>query len=235
MSVRRPIRSDLASRRETRAITYLAIEGPPGVGKTALASLLGRRLGGRLMLDRAAENPFMEEFHRDPALFAFKTQIFLTLSRYVQQQEISQQDLFHSLVITDYLFVRDRIYASLTLDDRELALYEKLVGLMEPALEKPDLVIYLQSSADALIDRIESRNSRPRGSAGREFIVALVEAYNYYFLHYQEAPLLVVNTSDVDPAANEQALVDLLDELQRPQAGIRFYNPMAVERGAAAD
>ena len=112
MSVRQPIRSDLASRSETLGLSYLVVEGPAGSGKTALASRLARDLGGRLVLDRAEENPFLEDFFRDPKRFAFKTQLFFTFSRYMQQEVIAQQDLFHTLLVSDYPFIRDRIHAS---------------------------------------------------------------------------------------------------------------------------
>lgn len=225
MSMRRPIRSELARRRETRFLSYLAIEGPPGCGKTALASRIGRELGGRLVLDRAGENPFLVDFYRNPRRFAFKTQLFFTLSRFMQQEEIIQRDLFHPLVITDYLFVKDRIYASLTLDDRELSLYEKLVGLMEPDLTRPDLVIYMQYDAESLYRRINRAGEGREKRVTREYLVAVVEAYNYYFLHFEEAPLLILGGGDVDLSAGGRVLDDLIEELDKPHSGIRFFNP----------
>lgn len=225
MSTRRPIRSELARRRETRFLSYLAIEGPPGCGKTALVSMLGRELGGMLILDRAGENPFLGDFYRDPRRYAFKTQLFFTLSRYMQQEEIIQRDLFHPLVITDYLFVRDRLYASLTLDDRELALYEKLIGLMEPDVPRPDLVIYMQHDAESLHKRISGAGDGWRKRVSREYLVAVVEAYNYYFLHFEEAPLLILGGGDIDLSADGRMLDDLIEELEKPHSGIRYFNP----------
>ena len=223
--MRQPIRSDLASRSETRGLSYLVVEGPAGSGKTALASQLARNLGGRLILDRAEENPFLEDFFRDPKRFAFKTQLFFTLSRYMQQEVIAQQDLFHTLLVSDYLFVRDRIHASLTLDDRELILYQKLVGLIERDMPKPDLVIYLQFDADTLLDNLMERDGKLSVPINREYMISVVEAYNYYFLHFEEAPLLIINAKTTDPVSNPDAMADLIRELEKPHSGINYYSP----------
>lgn len=222
--MRRPIRNELASRAETRALTYLAIEGPAGSGKTALATLLARRLGGRLILDRASENPFLSDFYRDPQRYAFKAQLFFTLSRFMQQESINQRDLFHPLVIADYLFVKDRLYASLTLDDRELVLYEKLTGLMESEIPRPDLVIYLQCDADSLYARLLERRESPDRRLGREYLVAVVEAYNYYFLHFEAAPLLILNAGETDLLEDVSTVEDLLRELEKPHSGVTYFN-----------
>lgn len=223
MTLRRPVRSELEVRGDTRAVDLLVIEGPPGSGKTAVASALARRLNARAVLDRAGENPFLEDFYRDPGRWAFKTQLFLTLSRYMQQEELRQGDLFHDLTVTDYLFAKDRIYASLTLDDRELVLYEKLAGLMEEGVPRPDLVVYLQAGAEGLHERLVRRGGMERRTS-REYLVALVEAYNYFFLHYARSPVLVVNAARLDPAGGVW-LEDLAAELRRPQAGLRYWNP----------
>lgn len=225
MSVRQPIRSDLASRSETRGLSYLVVEGPAGSGKTALASQLARNLGGRLVLDRAEANPFLKDFFSDPKRFAFKTQLFFTLSRYMQQEVIAQQDLFHTLLVSDYLFVRDRIYASLILDDRELALYQKLVGLMEEDIPRPDLVIYLHCDADTLLDNLMERGGKLSVPINREYMISVVEAYNYYFLHFEEAPLLIINAKTIDPTGSPEAMADLISELEKPHSGINYYSP----------
>jgi len=204
---------------------YIAIEGPIGVGKTSLATLLGRRLGARLVLERPDENPFLDDFYKDPKRYAFKTQLFFTLSRYMQQQDLGQQDLFHDLVIADYLFAKDKIFAYLTLDDKELALYEKLVDMIEPEIAVPDLIIYLQATTEVLHDRIRGRGRSFERRLSEDYLRSLNEAYNYYFFHYDDSPLLVVNTSEIDFVHRQTDLDDLIEEIRRPHAGTTFYGP----------
>jgi deoxyadenosine/deoxycytidine kinase len=224
--MRRPVRSEITSRAESLWLSYLVVEGPPGSGATALATRLARAIGGRLVLDRARENPFLKDFLTDPRRYAFKTQLFFTLSRIMQQQEaIVQRDLFQPTVVTDYLFARDRLYSSLTLDDRELALYEKLAGVIERDIHRPDLVVYLQYDSETLLSRLKDRSEEPWLRLGREYLVAVVEAYNYYFLHYEETPLLIINGRQDDPGRSDEALKRLVAELERTHAGVRYYNP----------
>lgn len=204
---------------------YIAIEGPIGIGKTSLATLLGRRLGARLVLERPDENPFLNDFYKDPRRYAFKTQLFFTLSRYMQQQEFRQHDLFHDLVIADYLFAKDKIFAYLTLDDKELALYEKLVDLIEPEIEVPDLIIYLQATTEVLFERIRRRGRAYERRLSEDYLRSLNEAYNYHFFHYDGSPLLVVNTSEIDFVHRQADLDDLIEEIKRPHAGTTFYGP----------
>jgi deoxyadenosine/deoxycytidine kinase len=206
-------------------LQYIAIEGVIGAGKTSLATRMSESFGGRLLLEPFEENPFLPDFYRDPRHFAFSTQMFFLLSRYRQQQEIPQRDLFHELLIADYLFAKDRIFASLTLDERELSLYDKVARLLERDISQPDLVIYLQSSTERLMANIRSRNRSYEKPMGEDYIRDLNEAYNRFFFNYTTTPLLVVNASEIDFVHNEQDFQNLVAQLHRPISGVQYYSP----------
>jgi deoxyadenosine/deoxycytidine kinase len=206
-------------------LEYVAIEGVIGVGKTSLAQLLATRFNGRLLLERHDENPFLEDFYRNPRRFAFPTQLFFLLSRYRQQQEIPQRDLFHDLLVADYIFAKDRIFASINLEDRELALYEHIATLLERDVPRPDLVIYLQSSTERVMANIRQRGRAYEKYITEEYLRTLNEAYNQFFFHYSDSPLLIVNATEIDFVNNQEDLEDLLRQLQRPISGTQYYSP----------
>jgi deoxyadenosine/deoxycytidine kinase len=207
-------------------LQYIAIEGVIGAGKTSLATLMAERFGGRLLLELYEENPFLPDFYRDPRHFAFSTQMFFLLSRYRQQQEIPQRDLFHELLIADYLFAKDRIFASLTLDERELSLYDKVGRLLERDIPQPDVVIYLQSSTDRLMENIRQRNRSYEKPIAESYIRDLNEAYNRFFFNYTATPLLVVNATEIDFVHNAQDFENLVAQLHRPLSGVQYYSPV---------
>ncbi len=211
------------------AYRYIAIEGVIGVGKTSLAHLLAERLNARLVLEKPEDNPFLEDFYRDSAAYAFQTQIFFLLSRYKQQKEFPQQDLFHPITIADYLFAKDKIFAHINLSENELVLYDHIIELMEPGIPKPDLVIYLQSSTDRLMKNIKIRGRDYEKPMTEEYIRTLNEAYNHFFFNYHETPLLVVNSSRIDFVNKEKDLENLIDVITRPISGISYYNPETTE------
>ncbi len=212
-------------------VRYIAIEGVIGAGKTSLANLLGEQLGARVVLERFDENPFLEKFYQDPERYAFQTQIFFLLSRYKQQQELFQADLFHQYLVVDYIFEKDKIFAYLNLADDELKLYETLVASIEHNIPTPDLVVYLQSSVERLLSNIRNRKRKIEENLSEEYIRDLNEAYNYFFFRFKSAPLLIVNTTEIDFVNNEDDFEDLVNEILKPgRAPVEYYNPLSKSR-----
>lgn len=209
---------------------FLAVEGPIGVGKTSLVELLAPRLGAAILLDSAEGNPFLAQFYADRPRYAFQTQMFFLLHRYRQQLELSQFDLFRQSLIADYLFARDRIFAHLTLDEPELALYEKVHELLEVRVPRPDLVVYLQASTEVLLHRIALRGKPFERDLDRQYLEDLNEAYNHYFFHYDGSPLLVVNTNDLDFVNRKQDLEDLVKQIGEVRGGTQYYVPVGPPR-----
>ncbi len=208
-------------------IHYIAIEGVIGVGKTTLAQMLADKLGARLVLENYENNPFLPNFYKDPEHYAFQTQIYFLLNRYRQQQELFQADLFHSHIVSDYIFEKDKIFAYLTLRDDELKLYENLLSTIERTIPNPDLVIYLQSSNDRLMANIKKRGREIEKHISDEYIKELNEAYNYFFFRYKSTPLLIVKTTDIDFVNNPENFEDLLTQILRPnKAPVEYYNPL---------
>lgn len=207
-------------------IRYIAIEGVIGAGKTTLATMLAERLGARLVLEQFEENPFLPKFYEDPERYAFQTQIFFLLSRYKQQQELFQVDLFHTHIVSDYIFEKDKIFAYLTLRDDELRLYESLLSAIEKNIPQPDLVIYLQSSVPRLMANIKKRGRPMERNMSEDYIRELNDAYNYFFFRYKSTPLLIVKTTDIDFVNNPDDFEDLLEQILRPnKAPVEYYNP----------
>jgi deoxyguanosine kinase len=204
---------------------YIVTEGPIGVGKTSLTSLLAEKLGARLILERAEDNPFLTDFYKDPARYRFQTQMFFLLSRFSQQREMTQPDLFTRITISDYLFDKDRIFAYLNLDENELALYEQFYKILEPKIVRPDLVIFLQADTDTLLRRIKLRARPFEKEINQDYIAAVNEAYNYFFFRYSDTPLLVINTSDIDFVHRQEDLDDLLRQILSMKQGTQYYVP----------
>jgi len=204
---------------------YIAIEGVIGAGKTSLARKMADHFGGKLLLEKYEENPFLKDFYKNPRQFAFPTQLFFLLSRYRQQQEIPQRELFHDLLITDYIFAKDRIFATLNLEDRELFLYDKVAVMLERDVSRPDLVIYLQSSTTRLMANIRKRNRDFEKEMTEEYIRALNEAYNQFFFNYTDSRLLIVNSTDIDFVNREEDFEELVQQIARPISGTQYYSP----------
>ena len=210
-----------------RNLYYIAIEGPIGVGKTSLAELLSKELGARLVLEDFEDNPFLPDFYNDPERFGFQTQLFFLLQRYRQQQDLRQVDMFQKLLITDYMFVKDRLFASLNLDDKEMHLYDTVASLLERNIIRPDLVIYLQADTDVLMKNIAKRGRNMERSVTWEYIDALNQVYTEYFFRYQDTPLVIINTDNIDFVENEKDLKEVIDYIRQPVSGTKFFNPVS--------
>lgn len=209
---------------------YIAIEGPIGVGKTSLTELLAKEFSGRTLIEEVHSNPFLPKFYEDIKKFAFQTQLFFLLSRYQQQKDIFQRELFNEAVVSDYLFAKDRIFAYLNLDENELALYEQVYRLLDTRIPKPDLVIYLQASTDVLLERIKKRDIDYEKHVSEDYLVKLIDAYNRYFFYYSDTPLLVVNTTEIDFVDSPDDLANLVREIRSMKGGAQHYIPIASRR-----
>lgn len=206
---------------------YIAVEGPIGAGKTALAERLATRLDATLVLEDR-DNPFLADFYAVRPGAALQAQLFYLLSRHRQQTTLQQADLFSQATVADYLFDRDKIFAYLNLDDNELFIYQRLYELLSKDVPAPDLVIYLQTPTDVLLRRARGRRDDPELDAfepDADYLKELNEAYHHFFFHYDATPLLVVETSQFDSEASDEALDDLIRQIGQMGAGTRYYVP----------
>ena len=206
---------------------HIAIEGPIGVGKTALAERLGTRLDATVVLEDS-DNPFLADFYADRPGAAFQTQLFYLLSRHRQQMTLRQADLFSQMTICDYLFDRDKIFAYLNLDDNELFIYQRLYDLLARDVAPPDLVLYLQAPTEVLTRRLRAREADPDAVAfdpDPDYLRELNEAYHHFFFHYNATPLLVVETSELEVDISDEALEDLIKQIRSAGPGTRYYVP----------
>lgn len=197
-----------------RELRFIAVEGVIGAGKTTLAKVLGERLHAGLLLEEFDDNPFLAKFYANPNHYAFQTQIYFLLARYRQQRTVTQTDLFHSRLVADYLFAKDRIFAEINLNDDEFALYDKIYSLIEKEIPRPDLVIYLQGAADFLYKRIKQRNRSFERDINYEYVEALSNAYNTFFFHYNTSPLLIVNIRGFDFLGDSRDADLVFNEIQ---------------------
>ncbi len=201
---------------------YIVVEGPIGVGKTSLVNLLADTFHAKTMLERVEDNPFLSRFYQDRSKHAFQTQIFFLLTRYQQKQEIIQQDLFRQNLICDFMFSKDRVFAHLNLSEDELILYEWIYQLLDQKVVKPDLVIYLQAPVQILVKRIRKRARWYEKHIEEDYLEKVSKAFNNFFFHYKETPLLVVNTSSIDFVKREADLKNLIREIENTDKGIRY-------------
>lgn len=205
---------------------YIAIEGPIGVGKSSLAKILARKFDARLVKEEVGNNPFLERFYEDPRKFAFQTQLYFLLSRYRQQKELAQGNLFESGLVCDYILAKDKIFALINLEDDEVSLYESIYKLLVSTLPKPDMVIYLQARPEVLLSRVRKRGIAYERNISLDYLRTLSDAYNEYFFHYNETPLLVVNTSEIDFVESPRDLEHLVREVKSVKRGTQHYIPL---------
>jgi deoxyadenosine/deoxycytidine kinase len=205
---------------------YIVVEGPIGVGKTSLARILATELQARTVFERVEDNPFLPKFYKARETYAFQNQTFFLLNRYHQQLELCQQDLFNHNTVADYLFAKDNIFAALTLSNEELKLYQQIYALLTTRVPKPDLVVYLQARPEVLYKRVKKRDKSFERGVTFEYLAEVAQAYNRFFFNYDETPLLVVNTSDIDFVASSKHLADLIKEINNMGLGTQHYIPL---------
>jgi deoxyguanosine kinase len=205
---------------------YLAIEGPIGVGKTSLARRLAATLDAQLVLEEAEQNPFLERFYRNPRVGALPAQLYFLFQRAQQQAALTQQDLFGSVRVSDYLLAKDDLFAHMILDEEEYGLYRQVHERLAIDAPKPDLVVYLQAPVDVLLDRIARRGIAHESLIDRAYLTRLNEGYARFFHAYDASPLLIVNAANIDLVGNEADYEELLAQIGRTVRGRLYYNPL---------
>ncbi len=211
---------------ETAAHRFIVVEGPIGVGKTSLAVRLGASLSADVVLEQAAQNPFLERFYRNPRAGAFPTQLYFLFQRAQQLAALKQQDLFSPVIVADYLLEKDRLFARVTLDEAEYRLYEQVSAKLDIQPPKPDLVIYLQAPVGVLLERIAKRGISYEQQIDPQYLERLNESYARFFHEYDSSPLLIVNAASIDPVSNQADYDELLSAIQRMKRGRLYYNPL---------
>ena len=205
---------------------FVVVEGPIGVGKTSLARRLAKSFGSELVLEQGDENPFLERFYRNPRAAAFQTQLYFLFQRARQMQELRQADLFERVRVSDYLLDKDRLFARLTLDDEEFALYEQVSARLAIDAPVPDLIVYLQAPVDVLLERIARRGIQYEQAIERRYLERLVESYSRFFLEFDAAPVLIVNAAEIDLVGSDGDYAGLLAEVTRARKGRHYFNPL---------
>ncbi|MDC0145638.1 deoxynucleoside kinase [bacterium] len=204
----------------------ISIEGTIGAGKTSLANMISTDLKAKLILEKFEENPFLKDFYGNQDRYAFQTQLFFLLSRYSQHQDLRQVDIFSKILVSDYMFIKDRLFAALNLNDREMGLYDKVAKILERDIVYPDLAIFLQADTDKLMSNIKKRGRQYEQDIDWNYIDSLNQVYNEYFFRYDKGPLLIINTNDIDFVNNKDDFKGILNFLNEPIKGRKYYNPI---------
>jgi len=224
-----PVSSDELPRSvapELPAQRYIVVEGPIGVGKTSLARRLAATLEAEMVLEQDAQNPFLERFYKNPKSGALPAQLFFLFQRAQQLGALKQQDLFAPRRVADYLFEKDRLFAGLTLDPAEMALYDQVASRLDVDPPKPDLVLYLQAPVETLLARIAKRGISYESGIDAAYLSRLNDAYARFFHAYERAPLLIVNAANIDPVQNQADYDELVAAIRRMKKGRMYYNPL---------
>ena len=204
----------------------ISIEGSIGVGKTSLANIIAKKLDAKLVLEKFEENPFLKDFYQNQDRHAFQTQLFFLLSRYSQHQDLKQVDIFSKIILSDYMFIKDRLFACLNLNDREMVLYDSIAKILEKDIVYPDLAIFLQADTDKLMSNIKKRGREYEENMDWNYIDSLNQVYNEYFFRYDKSPLLIINTNEIDFVNNNEDLEGIMNFLKEPIKGRKYYNPI---------
>jgi len=205
---------------------HICIEGTIGVGKTSLVNLLAKEMDAKTVLEKFEDNPFLKDFYLDRTRYAMQTQLFFLLSRYKQQQQLQQMDMFTKSIISDYMFDKDRLFAALNLGDMELDLYNRIANELQKNIVYPDLTIFLQSETDRLMYNIKIRGREFEKNMDYSYIDNLNRIYNEYFFRYDKGPLIIINTNDIDFVNNKNDLTEIIDFIKQPSEGTRYFNPI---------
>ena len=205
---------------------FIAVEGAIGAGKTSLVNLFEQQYSARVILEENESNPFIAKFYEDQETYSFQTQIFFLLNRYNQYMELAQRDLFNSVIVIDYLFQRDKIFAQLNLEDHEYRLYEQIYNLISSKAPKPDLVIFLQASTEVLLERVSKRGRKYESFMDPDYLDSVNKAFNNFFFYYSGTPLLVINTNEIDFVEKKCDLEQLINKVNSHKIGREYYNPL---------
>ena len=209
------------------ASRFIVVEGPIGVGKTALAKRLAETLAADLVLEEVESNPFLARFYEQGPSAALPAQMYFLFARARQIEDLRQSDLFTDVRVADYLFAKDELFAEMNLDADELSLYQQVAENLNVEPPVPDLVIYLQASVDALMRRIVRRDRIGEQLSERAYLERLCEAYSRFFHTYDDGPLLIVNASQIDPINNDADFEQLFKQIESTTGGRHFFNPAA--------
>ena len=207
--------------------SYIAVEGPIGVGKTSLAKRLAGQFDYDTLLEQPELNPFLERFYQDPRAAALPTQLHFLFQRAKQLEELRQGDMFQHMWVADFVIEKDPLFAQVTLDKDELRIYQQVYQQLTIDAPKPDLVVYLQAPTEVLLDRIEQRGIASEQQIDPHYLAKLNDAYTQFFYYYDQSPLLIVNAADINPVDNQSDFDNLVSHLSQIKSGRHYFNPQA--------